>query len=190
MLSVWGIFGGISGVLITALFMGTAIYVKRVPKGKGKSKFDTISDFGKIPHMGKRIFLACLLISLINLPFMAGLYNTLIPATNLIPLAIGLSASFFLILTGYSAKQPDSKTHKRWAILFFSLLFLDGFVISLSVLKVLPFFGLVGLVLTLLSAIMGIYILFMKHKMGTAELIYLALNSIWIILFSMLMFRA
>jgi hypothetical protein len=187
MSGIFLLIGGISGYLIVLSFVATVIYVKLLLKNFDPKKYDTISDYGKDNKIKPYITFACILISLLNIPFMLGLYSSFVSSSNHLPLIFGSLASLFLILTGLSVNHPDKKYHHYFAYSFMALLVADGFFISLSVLKASPIIGILGIGIAVVDSLISLLLLFKLRTEGIAEITFLTLNSIWIILFSTMM---
>jgi hypothetical protein len=187
MSGIFLLIGGISGYLIVLSFMATVVYVKLLLKNFDPKKYDTISDYGKDNKIKPYITSACILISLLNIPFMLGLYGSFVSSSNHLPLIFGSLASLFLILTGLSVNHPDKRYHVYSTHAFMVLLVIDGFFISLSVLKASPIIGILGIGIAVVDSLISLLLLFKLRTEGIAEITFLALNSIWIILFSTMM---
>jgi hypothetical protein len=179
------IVGALAGYIIVFLFILTALYAYSTTGFKlklSRENTNTISDIAANPAIRPYVQAGCYIIALLNIPFMIGLNSRFGLFTSPVAMIVGCLSSALLVFTGLTVALPRSYEHYFFSLGFCGFLFFDGIIVSSLLLRYVPSFGWVNIMIDAVTLITAGYML-LKYKLsGVSELSFLGLNSLWIIL--------
>jgi hypothetical protein len=185
--------GEISGYLIVLTFTAVALIIRKMRSRKKEVySHHTISDMGIYPEIRRVITYGCIIIALLGLPFMYSLDLKIGLFSSQPTVLFGILASIALIFTGFTVGRPDSLAHNAFSYIFMISLFLYGLGINLLALNSFRVLAIAAIFMLAANAFITVpslirCLIYKQRPNGIIEITYLGLNSIWIMMYAIVL---